>query len=59
MLYEIQPYTACAALLKFNATDGHKYAQGKIPGKHLWSAVKKEVKQLLCVLVAQRSHIIY
>jgi hypothetical protein len=47
MLYEIQPYTGCAAFLNFNATDGYKYTQGKIPGKHLGGAVKKEMKQLL------------
>ena len=41
MPYEIQPYTACAAFLNFNATDGYKYTQGKIPGKYLGSAVKK------------------
>jgi hypothetical protein len=58
MLYEIQPYTGCAAFLNFNATDGYKYTQGKIPGKHLGGAVKKEMKQLLCVLIKQRSHII-
>ena len=51
MLYEIQPYTACAAFLNLNATDGYKYTQGKITGKNLWGDVKKEMKQLLCAHV--------